>query len=55
METGVTEEEKQTESGLSSERREDTWALLLAAVVLILSIAAPETVHTFFKETLFIF
>lgn len=55
METRVTEENKQTGGDLSSERREDTWALLLAMAVLILSMAAPETVHEFFKELLFVF
>lgn len=55
METGVPEDEKQAESGLTSERREDYWAIILATVVLIVSIAAPEAVHTFFKKILFIF
>ncbi len=41
--------------GLSSEKREDIWALLIALVVLILSIIAPESVHHFFKKTLFLF
>lgn len=42
-------------SGLSSAKREDIWALIIAAVVMALSVAAPEAIHTFFKKTLFFF
>jgi hypothetical protein len=41
--------------GLSSEKREDIWAILLAAAVLLVSMAAPEQVYHFFKKALYLF
>jgi len=41
--------------GLSSAKREDIWALIIAFVVTVISIAAPDAVHTFFKKMLFFF
>jgi hypothetical protein len=41
--------------GLSSEKREDIWALIIASVVMLISFAAPEGVYHFFKEVLFLF
>lgn len=55
METGIPDENKQEPRGLSSEKREDIWALLLAGLVMIACIAAPEAVHHFFKKVLYIF
>ncbi len=46
-------EEKKSGS-LSSEKREDLWAILLALAVLIFSIMAPDVVHDIFKKYLFI-
>ena len=48
-----TEEKKIT--GLSSEKREDIWALIIASVVMLISFVAPEGVYRFFKEVLFLF
>ncbi len=48
----MAEEKKQK---LSSEKREDIWAILIALVVLLFSMIAPETVHAIFKKYLFIF
>ncbi len=39
---------------LSSEKREDIWAIILALAVLIFSIIAPDLVHDIFKKYLFI-
>jgi len=39
---------------LSSEKREDIWAIILALVVLLLSILAPDLLHDIFKKYLFI-
>ena len=39
--------------GLSSAKREDIWALLVAAAVMLAALAAPEAVHTFFKKVLY--
>lgn len=40
--------------GLSSAKREDIWALIIAALVMIASLAAPEGVYTFFKKILYV-
>jgi hypothetical protein len=42
-------------AGLSSAKREDIWALIIATVVLLTSLAAPEAVYDFFKKILYIF
>ncbi|MFH1842158.1 MAG: hypothetical protein ABIF77_03040 [bacterium] len=54
METGVPET-KPPAPGLSSEKREDIWALLIALLVLVISLIAPEGLYDFFKKTLFPF
>ena len=41
-------------SGLSSETREDIWALLIALIVLLLCLALPEAMHEFHKSTLLV-
>jgi hypothetical protein len=38
---------------LSSAKREDIWALLIALIVLILALLAPDAVHSFFSQGLF--
>jgi hypothetical protein len=40
---------------LSSAKREDIWALIIAGFVMLISIAAPEAVYSFFKKVLYIF
>jgi hypothetical protein len=40
---------------LSSEKREDIWAIILAVAVMLCSIAAPDFVHHLFKKGLFLF
>ena len=47
--------EKKKTVGLSSAKREDIWALIIASVVMLISFVAPEGVHRFFKEVLFLF
>ena len=47
-------EEKKT-VGLSSEKREDIWALIIASVIMLISFVSPEGVYRFFKEVLFLF
>ena len=42
-------------TGLSSAKREDIWALIIAGIVMLLSIAAPEAVYNLFKKVLYIF
>ena len=39
----------------SSEKREDIWALLIAAGIFLLSVIAPEPVHAFFSNVLVLF
>ncbi len=40
---------------LSSAKREDIWALIIAAAVMAVSAVAPEAVYTFFKKFLYFF
>ena len=40
---------------LSSAKREDIWALIIAGIVMLISIAAPEAVYNFFKNVLYVF
>ncbi len=47
--------EKKKTVGLSSAKREDIWALIIASVVMLIAFAAPEGVHRFFTELLFLF
>ena len=42
-------------TSLSSAKREDIWALIIAGAVMLISIAAPEAVYDFFKKVLYIF
>ena len=39
---------------LTPEKREDLWAIIIAGMVLLGSAAAPEAVHNFFKNLLYI-
>jgi len=49
------EEGRAPKKGLSSEKREDLWAILLAVAVLLLSMAAPEAVRELFTNGLYLF
>jgi hypothetical protein len=42
-------------AALSSAKREDIWALIIAGIVMLASIAAPDAVHAFFKSVLYFF
>jgi len=44
-----------TPQGLSSEKREDIWAILLAVAVLLACLGAPDQVYHFFKTALYLF
>jgi hypothetical protein len=41
--------------GLSPEKREDIWALIIAGVVLLICMAAPDQIYHFFKKILYLF
>jgi hypothetical protein len=43
-----------TSTGLSSAKREDIWALIIAGVVMLVSMAAPEVVHKIFEKLLYV-
>ena len=43
----------QAKPGLSSAKREDIWALIIALVVLALALLAPDAVHSFFEKGLY--
>ncbi len=40
---------------LSSEKREDLWAIIIAGLILLLSVISPDAVYNFFKKSLFLF
>ena len=54
MQTGVPDEDEKAE-GLSSEKREDIWALLIAGAIMVASLAAPQAIYSFFADTLYLF
>ena len=39
----------------SSEKREDIWAIIIAAGVLLVSVAFPDQVHYLFSKALYLF
>ena len=43
-----------TSKGLSSAKREDFWALIIAGIVMLVSMAAPEIVHEIFAKLLYV-
>ena len=47
--------ESVAQSVFSSEKREDIWALLIAAGIFLISVIAPEPVHAFFNSVLMLF
>ena len=47
--------EDKPKKGLSSSKREDIWALIIAGAVMLASMAAPEGVHKLFTELLYLF
>jgi hypothetical protein len=52
----ITEPDKgseRKEQGLSSAKREDIWALIIALVVLALAMLAPDAIHSFFENGLY--
>lgn len=44
-----------TSARLSSAKREDIWALIIAAIVMLVSIATPLAVHYIFADLLYLF
>lgn len=46
--------DKREAPALTPEKREDIWAIIIAMVVLLGSMAAPEAVHNFFKNLLYL-
>ena len=44
-----------SEKAFSSEKREDIWALIIAAGILLLSVAFPAQIHHFFSSILYLF
>jgi len=47
--------EDKAKKGLSSSKREDIWALIIAGAIMLVSMAAPEGVHNLFTEFLYLF
>jgi len=43
------------EEVISSEKREDIWAIIIAMITLILCVAFPDQVYNFFKKALYFF
>ena len=44
-----------SEEMFSSEKREDTWALIIAFGILVLSVAFPAQIYDFFRNSLYLF
>ena len=49
------EVEHVAEEVISSEKREDIWAIIIAMLTLILCVAFPEQIYNFFKKALYFF
>ena len=49
------EVENVAEEVFSSEKREDIWAITIAVVVFLFSVAFPAQIHHFFTQVLFLF
>ena len=43
------------EEVFTSEKREDIWAIVIAVMVFLFSIAFPAQIHRFFTQSLFLF
>ena len=43
------------EEAMTSEKREDFWAIIIAAGILLFSVAFPTQIHTFFNRILYLF
>ncbi len=39
----------------SSEKREDIWAIIIAAIIFLLSVAFPGPIYQFFNKMLYVF
>jgi hypothetical protein len=51
----ISEVEHVAEEVFSSEKREDIWAIVIVAVIFLLSVAFPTQVYHFFTKALFLF
>ena len=49
------EVEHTAEEVFSSEKREDVWAIIIAAGIFLLSVAFPDQVHYLFSKALYLF
>ena len=47
--------EDEPQQGLSSEKREDIWALIIAGAIFLVSVAFPAQIHAFFSSVLVLF
>ncbi len=52
--TSENSSDKSEAPALTPEKREDLWAIIIAMLVLLASVAAPEAVHNFFKNLLYV-
>jgi hypothetical protein len=50
-----TEVEHVADEVFSSEKREDIWAIIIAAAIFLLSVAFPDQLHYFFSNMLYLF
>ena len=51
----ISEAEHVAEDVFSSEKREDIWAIIIVAVIFLLSAAFPTQVYHFFTKALYLF
>ena len=49
------EVEHTAEEVFSSEKREDVWAIIIAAVIFLISVVFPDQLHFFFSNVLYVF
>ena len=47
--------DKVVDEVFSSEKREDSWAILIALGIFVVSLVFPEQIHNFFQNGLYLF
>jgi len=50
----ISSSDKGAAASLTPEKREDLWAILIASGVLVVCLVAPDAIHNFFKNLIYL-